>query len=307
MKAINILVLLFVKASFSISMCSEPSCQCNPIIQIGTESSFNTEKNHIVTVTSHLQVDQVKQIFENVSSVLMDDQIVRFQNLLKLLDLDSKPTDCQDLQLMGSATSGVYKIFPTGSSGFLVRCDHETEDGGWTVFQRRTDGKENFYRGWFDYQVGFGNLDGEFWLGNQQLHMITSQGWYELRVDMILINGSRVFAKYNVLDVKGIDEQYRIFVDGYSGTAGDSLSGGRHSGHKFSTHDRDNDIYGASNCAQLNHGAWWYDSCHTSNLNGLYGSTEYGKGLNWHASTGYYQSVSGTEMKVRRWLHKKQE
>ncbi|KAL3866952.1 hypothetical protein ACJMK2_044196 [Sinanodonta woodiana] len=307
MKADNILFLLLVKTHLGISNCSEASCQCNPIIQIGTDSSFNTEKKHIVTVTSHFQAGQLEQIYENVSSALLDNQNVHFQNLLKRLDLTSKPTDCHDLQLMGSATSGVYKIFPTGTFGFLVRCDHETEDGGWTVFQRRTDGKEDFYRGWFDYQVGFGNLDGEFWLGNQQLHMITSQGWYELRVDLILINGSRVFAKYNVLDVKGIDEQYRIFVDGYSGTGGDSLSIKIHSGHKFSTHDRDNDINEHGNCAQLYHGAWWYEKCHTSNLNGLYGSTEYGKGLNWHASTGYYQSVSGTEMKVRRWMNKRKE
>ncbi|KAK3579996.1 hypothetical protein CHS0354_025320 [Potamilus streckersoni] len=307
MKASILLFLLLVKALLGNSNCSEASCHCNPIIQIGTESSLNSEKKHFVTVTSQLQVDQVKQICENVSSSLLAKQDVRFQNLLTLLDLDARPSDCQDMQLMGFATSGVYKIFPTGTSGFSVRCDHETEGGGWTVFQRRTDGKEDFYRGWFDYQVGFGNLDGEFWLGNQQLHMISSQGWYELRVDMILINGSHVFAKYNVFYVKGIEEYYRMFVDGYSGTAGDSLGSSRHFGHKFSTKDRDNDIYEPGNCAAIYHGAWWYEACHFSNLNGLYGSTEYGKGLTWHTTTGYFQSVSGSEMKVRRWTHKKQE
>jgi hypothetical protein len=33
------------------------------------------------------------------------------------------------------------------------------------VIQRRIDGQTDFYRGWSEYEVGFGDLTKEFWLG----------------------------------------------------------------------------------------------------------------------------------------------
>ncbi|WAR30184.1 FIBA-like protein [Mya arenaria] len=43
-----------------------------------------------------------------------------------------------------------------------------------------------------------------------------------------------------------------------------------HNGMLFSTFDHDHDHWHYSNCAVLEHGAWWYNDCYYANLNGQY-------------------------------------
>jgi len=49
---------------------------------------------------------------------------------------------------------------------------------GWTVIQKRLDGSVDFYRNWTEYRRGFGQPEGEFWLGNERIHQLTDQGKY---------------------------------------------------------------------------------------------------------------------------------
>ena len=70
---------------------------------------------------------------------------------------------------------------------------------------------------------------------------------------------------------------------------------------QFSTKDQDSDLHSAS-CAQLFKGAWWYKSCHASNLNGLYLNGQhasYSDGVNWNTFRGFHYSIKRTEMKVK--------
>ncbi|PIO25756.1 hypothetical protein AB205_0182590 [Aquarana catesbeiana] len=181
--------------------------------------------------------------------------------------------DCGDIYNDGHKQSGFYKIKPLQSNtSFYAYCDM-SEGGGWTVFQRRSDGSQNFYRNWTDYKQGFGDFasaKGEFWLGNDNLHFLTLQG-----------------------------------------TAGDSLTGGfnpevqwwaNHNGMKFSTLDRDNDNY-EENCADQDKGGWWYNRCHSANLNGVYYKGPYTSktddGIVWYTWHGWWYSLKYVAMKIR--------
>ncbi|XP_032621065.1 microfibril-associated glycoprotein 4 [Chelonoidis abingdonii] len=175
-----------------------------------------------------------------------DGQAINAQAQQKLCADDSFPLDCEDVYDQGSETDGVYLIYPSGPNiPVPVYCDMTTDDGKWTVFQKRFNGSVSFFRGWNDYRFGFGRADSEYWLG-------------------------------------------------------DSLS--YHTGQKFSTFDRDQDLY-VQNCAALSSGAWWFKSCHFSNLNGFYlggAHLSYANGLNWAQWKGFYYSLRKSEMKIRR-------
>uniref|UniRef100_A0A1X7SU91 Fibrinogen C-terminal domain-containing protein n=1 Tax=Amphimedon queenslandica TaxID=400682 RepID=A0A1X7SU91_AMPQE len=109
----------------------------------------------------------------------------------------------------------------------------------WTVFQRRMDGSVDFYRKWTEYVKGFGDLNGEFWLGLDKIHRLTATGNTSLRVDLEDFEGVSVFAYYSTFIVGGAHTSYTLTVGGYSGRAGDSLA--IHDNMKFTTHDCDND------------------------------------------------------------------
>ena len=76
-------------------------------------------------------------------------------------------------------------------------------------------------------------------------------------------------------------------------STGDSLD--HHRDMPFSTWDNDNS---KKNCPKSRHGAWWYNDCMYSNLNGLYK-----KGISWsYVIWGNWlgrQSLRATEMKMR--------
>ncbi|XP_041856646.1 angiopoietin-related protein 2b isoform X2 [Melanotaenia boesemani] len=210
--------------------------------------------------------------------------------------------DCLQALEEGHSTSGMYLVKPENANRLMqVWCDQRHDPGGWTVIQRRVDGSVNFFRNWEIYKQGFGNIDGEYWLGLENIYWLTNQGNYKLLVTLEDWSGRKVFAEYASFRVEPESDFYKLRVGRYHGNAGDSLTW--HNGKQFTTLDRDHDAY-TGNCAHYQKGGWWYNSCAHSNLNGVWYRgghyrSRYQDGVYWAEFRGGAYSLKKVVMMIR--------
>jgi len=158
---------------------------------------------------------------------------------------------------------GIYKITVGGNNiaRTAITFEASCKRCGWMIFQRRSDGSENFNRGWKHYKAGFGNIKRDFFIGLEKLHLITKAHRCQVLIELRDKKGNRRYAHYDQIEIGSEKESYMLKVVGkYSGTAGDSLK--YHENAKFSTFDRDNDSH-TENCAKHHHGGWWFKKCAT--------------------------------------------
>lgn len=179
-------------------------------------------------------------------------------------------------------------------------------NSGWTVIQKRQDGSVAFDRTWDEYRHGFGSLESEFWLGNDNIHYITSQEDTMLRIEMEEWTGKKSFAVYNYFRVDGLKHNYKLHISGYWGNAGDSMTSPweTHDGMPFSTKDQDNDARYYDSCAEHYKGGWWFNNCFEAHLNGKYYHKGFHKhyfqrdGIQWN-TIHMYSSLKAVQMMVK--------
>ena len=266
------------------------------------EANFNFFKHDVELSWQQLESRMNQSVLKTVAAV--QNMTSEFDSTISS-NMESALTDFFALKSCKKNTPVLAHPISTPYSGLYrskfpgldrpVLCDTITDGGGWIVIQRRSTGDVDFYRNWDQYKNGFGTFDNDFWLGNEKIHAITRNGEYELRVDL-KYNGQSKYAHYDRFYLAGEDVNFALTVGSYSGTAGDELT--LHSGHEFTTFDRDNDTWDRGNCAAKYTGAWWYESCLASNLNGQWKARD-SKGLRWGPFTGS-NSASFSEMKIRR-------
>ncbi|KAG7154320.1 Fibrinogen-like protein 1-like 2 [Homarus americanus] len=170
-------------------------------------------------------------------------------------------------QLHSQCEMNLTKLL-SGEANVSVWCDMTTDGGGWTVFLARSEGEqqENFARNWNLYKHGFGKASSEYWLGNENIHSLTSATPQEMQLDARNYHGDTRWARWTTFIVDSENTHYELEVGGYvnSSTLGDSLTGD-HPLHrtKFSTNDRDNDGLPFGSCVEFfaGGGGWWYNYC----------------------------------------------
>uniref|UniRef100_A0A5F4WE03 Angiopoietin like 1 n=1 Tax=Callithrix jacchus TaxID=9483 RepID=A0A5F4WE03_CALJA len=210
--------------------------------------------------------------------------------------------DCQQAKEAGHSVSGIYMIKPENSNGPMqLWCENSLDPGGWTVIQKRIDGSVNFFRNWENYKKGFGNIDGEYWLGLENIYMLSNQDNYKLLIELEDWSDKKVYAEYSSFRLEPENEFYRLRLGTYQGNAGDSMMW--HNGKQFTTLDRDKDMY-AGNCAHFHKGGWWYNACAHSNLNGVWYRgghyrSKHQDGIFWAEYRGGSYSLRAVQMMIK--------
>ncbi|CAH1784659.1 unnamed protein product [Owenia fusiformis] len=150
-------------------------------------------------------------------------------------------------------SDGVHIITTRTGKRFLARCE-----SGWLILAHRFDGSVEFNLEWASYRQGFGNILREHFIGMDNIVSVLQQKRYKARFDLTTWENETRYAEYMTFDINDEKDKYRLNIDGYSGTAGDSMLNNNHG--QFSTKDSDNDDYSES-CAVYYRGPFWWRAC----------------------------------------------
>ncbi|VDD93870.1 unnamed protein product [Enterobius vermicularis] len=169
--------------------------------------------------------------------------------------------NCQDIFLSGERRSGVYSVVLPLIGDSDVVCDMG-KNSGWNVIQRRFDASVAFEnRTWDEYESGFGDLNGSFWLGLKKVMGLRKPLTLRIEIRGDRCNDSRCsqlpngfwFGEWD-FKVNGSDSNYALWLShAKAGNLTERNTQDKfqymNSGQQFTTVDRDNDRLRDGNCA----------------------------------------------------------
>jgi hypothetical protein len=198
---------------------------------------------------------------------------------------------CACAEILSTILQRVARIESTVN---LIAKHEDIETRVDVLMQQRVEHTSSFFsRTWAEYVAGFGDETGNYWIGLERLHELTSTGLYKLRVDVqAQSNGEWYWEEFPGFKVGDETTGFELSIDAVNcnGTAGKSYIGSAN-GMKFSTIDVDNDVDSNRHCAAdsdiANGGGGWYKDCGGFYLNALTGPDSGWYGFTWHTVPGY--------------------
>ncbi|CAH1785550.1 unnamed protein product, partial [Owenia fusiformis] len=159
------------------------------------ESTFGNEASNEDLV---IMKQQMKKLVETCQTGL-DDQVSRIAE------------DCS------RHSDGAHTITTKNGRFFLARCE-----AGWLILAHRFDGSVDFNLDWAAYKQGFGDIMKEHFIGMDSIVSVLQQKRYKARFELTTWENETRYAEYKTFNINDENDKYRLNIDGYSGTAGDS-------------------------------------------------------------------------------------
>jgi len=165
------------------------------------------------------------------------------------------------------------------------------------AFQHRFDGSVSFTRNWEEYKEGFGDGEGEYWLGNELLHQLVTSEPYDLLVIAKDFEGGTQTKKFNHLTIAPEADGYRFNYDSIY-TSGYSLHQLFNSmkGDVFQTPE-------LGDCGAEYASGWWFRACHMDNMNGEYVNSDSQcrntLGIHWFAWKTFNKCLKETLLMIK--------
>jgi cysteine-rich repeat protein len=180
-----------------------------------------------------------------------------------------RASSCLQILNAGTTQSGLYTIYPDGSTAVQTYCDMDRDGGGWTlVVQNNKSVPNNAAPVWFDIESGMylyggtlGNNLGTFslWVGVSHWSQIGTESRFEAGATA----GAPQIKGFYTLQLTGSTYALNLSTNSMTsqGLSISDMGMSPHLGEGLSTIDRDNDSY-SGHCATSYGGLfWWYYNC----------------------------------------------
>ncbi|XP_035907321.1 fibrinogen-like protein 1 [Anopheles stephensi] len=149
-------------------------------------------------------------------------------------------TDCSEVSSDGS---GIFPLRICSEPTYNVYCNQSFEGGGWMVIYDRHDGPKNatFNQPWDSYKRGFGQPDGEHFIGLDRLHSLTYGSSYEIAFLLSSPNGGEAVGIYDHFEVDNERDRFPIRSIGSArGSMRLFADNNQQQLYRFQTYDRNN-------------------------------------------------------------------